>query len=245
MRIPRLPWFGAVRSGPELNASTDLTGRVVLTGLPEGAEIFYRARCDGRAVAAGRLRTASRKARDVRFFWSGDTAGQGWGINLETGGMTIYDTMRRLRPDFFLHSGDTIYADNPILPEVKLADGRTWRNVTTAAKSRVAKTLTDFRGNYQYNFLDEHVRAFSAEVPQIWQWDDHEVANNWSPGKGMEDLVAAGRQAFLEYARMRPGGGIYRRIGYGPLLADLTRPTGRRRASRTSAPDNCGGYRGN
>jgi len=30
------------------------------------------------------------------------------------------------------------------------------------------------------------VQRFSAEVPQIWQWDDHEVTNNWSDIKVLD-----------------------------------------------------------
>ena len=67
---------------------------------------------------------AGRKAtRDVCFTWNGDTAGQGWSINEAWGGMKIYEQMRQVNPDFFLHSGDTIYADGPISAQVKLADG--------------------------------------------------------------------------------------------------------------------------
>jgi hypothetical protein len=47
---------------------------------------------------------------------------------------------------FFLHSGDVIYADGPLLPEVKLTDGTVWRNIVTESKSKVAETLDDFRG---------------------------------------------------------------------------------------------------
>jgi alkaline phosphatase D len=30
-----------------------------------------------------------------------------------------------------------------------------------------------------------HAEVFNAEVPQIWQWDDHEVTNNWSDSKNL------------------------------------------------------------
>lgn len=140
--------------------------------------------------------------------------------------------MRERNPDFFLHSGDTIYADSPIPAALTVEDGKRWRNLTTAAKSKVAETLDEFRGNYRYNLIDEHVRRFNAEVPQIWQWDDHETTNNWSPGKQLDaryhvrdiDVLAKrARQAFLEYAPMRGvradgNGRIYRKIAYGPLL---------------------------
>ena len=65
-------------------------------------------------------------------------------------------------------------------PRSTLHDGRVWRNIVTPEKSKVAETLAEFRGNYAYNLLDENVRAFNAEVPQIGQWDDHEITNNWS-----------------------------------------------------------------
>jgi alkaline phosphatase D len=146
--------------------------------------------------------------------------------------MRIYDTMRRLEPDFFIHSGDTIYADNPVPAEIQLPDGKIWKNVTTEAKSKVAETLEEFRGNFLYNLMDDNVRRFNASVPQIWQWDDHEVHNNWSPGldlrespeykvKDVQTLVRRSRQAFLEYSPMRFESShprIYRRIRYGPLL---------------------------
>jgi alkaline phosphatase D len=108
--------------------------------------------------------------------------------------------------------------------------GKPWRNVVTEAKSKVAETLDEFRGCYRYNLLDENVRRFSAEVAQLWQWDDHEITNNWSPSKDLsadaryrekniQVLVDRGRQAFLEFAPMLlEGNRIYRKIPCGPLL---------------------------
>lgn len=172
--------------------------------------------------------------RDVRFCWSGDTMGQGWGINPEWGGIGIYEQIRRLSPDFFLHSGDTIYADSPIPAEIKLANGATWKNLVTEEVSKVAETLDEYRGRYRYNLMDEHVRRMSAEVPQIWQWDDHEISNNYSDSKDVSAdpryteknvplLVARGTRAFMEYAPMRRFGDaeverIYRHLPQGPLL---------------------------
>ena len=67
--------------------------------------------------------------RDLRFVWGGDTAGQGWGINPNFGGMKIYEAMRQRSPLFFIHSGDNIYADGPIAESVVAeggASGTTW-----------------------------------------------------------------------------------------------------------------------
>ncbi|MBI3682945.1 MAG: alkaline phosphatase D family protein [Acidobacteria bacterium] len=222
--------------GPLVTAETGFTGRVDLSGLPAGQRILFEVQFEtpgSKAVSRpvqGHFLTPPAGPADVRLLWSGDMAGQGWGINPDLGGIRIFEAMRKLEPHFFVHNGDTIYADNPVLPEVKLADGRIWKNITTEAKSKVAETLDEFRGCYRYNLLDENVRRFSAEVAQVWQWDDHEVINNWSPGldlsgdrryqvKDIRLLVDRARQAFLEYAPMRlKGPRIYRRIPYGPLL---------------------------
>ncbi len=59
--------------------------------------------------------------------------------------------MQQAEPDIFINSGDTIYADQPVLAEVKLDDGTLWKNVVTEAKSKAAQSVADFRGAYQYN----------------------------------------------------------------------------------------------
>ncbi len=141
-----------------------------------GQDIFYRIRFadlstpaalgePGPAVFAPRLPTAARFIRMV-----GDTAGQGWGIDEARGGMRMYATMRKNRPDFFIHSGDTIYADAPISAEVRLPDGTRGRNLVTEEKSKPAETLAEFRGNFKYNLTDKNLLAFNAEIPMFAQW---------------------------------------------------------------------------
>ena len=73
--------------------------------------------------------------------------------------MRTYATMLKSRPDFFIHSGDHIYADCPLHTERKLPNGEVWRNIVTEEKSKIAQTLADFRGNYKYNLLDRNVLA--------------------------------------------------------------------------------------
>ena len=110
-----------------------------------------------RRSSASRWSGASDRAarsRSVSFVWSGDTAGQGWGIDESRGGMRTYATMLRNRPDFFVHSGDSIYADCPIPAELALPNGAMWRNVVTEDKCKVAETLAEYRGNYKYNLLE-------------------------------------------------------------------------------------------
>src|SRR4029453_11920584 len=173
--------------GPALLESSDFTGRTVLTDLPAGQRVFYRVVFQDlndlkiwSEPVAGSFNTPASTPRDVTIAWSADTVGQGWGINPDWGGLRLYETMRRGQPDVFINVGDTIYADQPVLPEVKLDDGSVWKNAVTEAKSKVAESIADYRGCHQYNLMDEHMRRFVAEVPQIVMWDDHEGRDNWN-----------------------------------------------------------------
>lgn len=154
--------------GPLALEATDFTSRMRITGMKPGQTVHYRVTYldldSGAAMSApsaGRFRTPPAGNSDVSFVWSADTVGQGFGINPDSGGMTIYEAMRKLAPDFFVHSGDTIYADNPLQAERKLPDGKIWRNTVTEAKSKVAETLEEFRGNHRYNFLDDNLCALN------------------------------------------------------------------------------------
>ncbi|MCJ2011320.1 alkaline phosphatase D family protein [Methylobacterium sp. J-076] len=238
--------FAQVRGGVFADAlpETDGTVKVALEGLPAGQDIFYRVSLQDLAAPTirspgqvGRFRTAPADRRSVSFCWSGDTAGQGWGIDESRGGMTIYSAIARNRPDFFLHSGDTIYADGPIQAEVKLPDGTLWRNRVTEEVSKPAESLAEFRGRYKYNLLDRNLLALNAQVPMLAQWDDHEVTNNWWPGEpttraehlrkkyadpNVLALQVRAARAFHEYMPMRfdpaEPGRVYRKISYGPLV---------------------------
>src|SRR6202790_4084229 len=108
----------------------DLTAKLLLEGLPPGQDIFYRLRFEDigeRGISGetqvGHFRTAPADKSSISFVWSGDTAGQGWGIDPSRGGMRTYRTMLDNRPDFFIHSGDHIYADCTVPSELKLPNG--------------------------------------------------------------------------------------------------------------------------
>ena len=216
----------------------DYVAKLLAEDLPAGQDIFYRVTfsdlADVNAVSepvSGRFRTAPADLRDVSFTWSGDTAGQGWGIDESRGGMKAYATMLKHQPDFFIHCGDTVYADGPLKAEVDLPDGTKWKNLMTDEKAKVAETLAEFRGQYKYNLMDKHVLAFNAQVPMMAQWDDHEVTNNWSDSKKFGDayteknvrlLAARAARAFHEFMPIAPlaseQGRVYRKVSYGPLL---------------------------
>ena len=234
--------FKAIHNSVFVDAlpESDFTAKALIEGLPAGQDVFFRVRTQDHGdvnVAGepviGRFRTAPADRRDVSFTWSGDTAGQGWGIDEARGGMTAYATMRNNRPDFFIHSGATIYADGPIAAEAKTPDGGLWKNLVLEEKAKVAETLAEFRGNYKYNLMDRNVLAFNAEVPLLAQWDDHEVTNNWSGSKSLAEdkryteksvspLAARAARAFHEFmpiaAIPQEPARVYRKVAYGPHL---------------------------
>jgi alkaline phosphatase D len=225
--------------GPAAIESTDFTARIAIADLPAGQRIFYRVlfqdltdlRTWSPSAGGSFVTPQTRASRDLTLVWSADTVGQGWGINTDWGGLRLYETMSRAEPDLFVHCGDTIYADQPILAEVKLDDGTIWRNVVSEAKSKPAQTLDEFRGCYQYNLLDEHMRRFNSQVSQVVIWDDHEVRDNWYPMRDLTKderyhvksaslLAARARQAFFEYNPLPVQADdperVYRTIPFGP-----------------------------
>lgn len=226
--------------GPAALEVSDYTARVDLSGLPAGQRIVYRVRFQDLSdlttwslPVTGSFKTPPADHGDVSVAFTGDTCGQGWGINPEWGGLRLYETMRRDAPDLLVHLGDNIYADQPILPEVELDDGTLWKNLVTPAKSKVAETLDEYRGNYLYNLLDENLRRFNAEVAQVSMWDDHEVRDNWYDERSLERdtryavksmplLAARARRAFLEYMPLRwnpeEPERIYRSFAWGRSL---------------------------
>ena len=76
--------------GPFALEATDFTSRVRLRGIAPGQTVFYRVSyldlSDLTSMSApevGRFRVPPAASNDVSFVWSGDTVGQGYGINPE------------------------------------------------------------------------------------------------------------------------------------------------------------------
>lgn len=252
------PRFARARrvDGPAVDPTGDHCGVVALAGLPAGQTIFYRVTAvDGRTTSdpvVGRFSSAPAAGDGWRLAWSGDTCGQGYGIDPAHGGLMTYGSMRAAEPDVFLHVGDLIYADNPIPPEIPLAGGGVWRNQTSEVLARVAESLDDFRARFAYPFDDPQVRALAAEVAIVAQWDDHETHNNWWPGQRLDDdryrerdasvLAARARQALFEWVPIGrdargPATPIHRVLHHGPHLDIVVVDLRSFRTANTAAGD--------
>lgn len=228
-----------------VNESTDLTGQVLLEELSPGTEYHYRVRFEVMApngatsaspYTVGRFRTPPEPTEPtaLSFVFSGDLGGFPYCRPADSG-YTILGSMADLAPDFFLATGDMIYADTTC-PAVR-PDGR--RNlpkpvpdVDSAAVDWSNRTrLREIYGaNWRYNREDAHLQRLLAATPVYAQWDDHEVINNfgasweyWNEANreraGYANLVEIGREYFFNYTptardRDEPAR-IYRQFSWG------------------------------
>jgi alkaline phosphatase D len=176
----------AVAVAPE----SDYTATLSLDNLQPATRYYYRAAVVGKKPGAvGTFVTAPAPHADAKvvFCFSGDT-------RESYRPFLIMNAVRAQRPDFFLHLGDTIYAD---------------RNGT-------AHRLEEFWAKYRTNRDDPSTQYCFNQTSVYVTWDDHEVTDNYLPA---EPLAPAGQRAFLDYWPIRHIGGdptrIYRSFRWG------------------------------
>lgn len=80
--------------------------------------------------------------------------------------------------DAFILLGDTTYADD-------------------------ARSLDDYRGNWQRNLQQAGYTRLRPRIPTIATWDDHEVDNNWNPETFDGARLASAMRCFFEYTTPR------------------------------------------
>ena len=171
---PALSQFRALDGGaPE--ADSDHTSHLSLAQLEPSTTYYYRAVLSGKKPGPiARFLTAP-KADDnatVKFCFGGDTR-EGYQP------FTIMDAIRANQPNFFIHLGDTIYADRG---------------------SWIATQLHEYWGKYIVNRSDAASLRLFSDTSVYVIWDDHEVANNY---EGFHPLAAIGRRAFFDYWPVR------------------------------------------
>jgi alkaline phosphatase D len=176
-----------------VDAGADHSARFHLTQLAAATPCYYRAVVMGKqAGPIARFVTAPRVEDDrkVIFCFSGDT-------RESYKPFSVMNAVRAQQPDFFLHLGDTIYAD---------------RNGT-------ASTLPEFWAKYRINRDDAATQLLHSATSVYVTWDDHEVADNYLPG---HPLAAAGQKAFIDYWPIRRDSQepqrIYRSFRWGKAL---------------------------
>jgi len=184
-----LTQFQTITARP-VDAGADYSTIFSLDDLAPATRYYYQAAVEGKMPGPlGTFITAppSDANAKVCFCFSGDT-------RQSYKPFTVMNAVRAQRPDFFLHLGDTIYAD---------------RNGT-------AHTLPEFWEKYRVNRDDAAAQSCFAETSVYVMWDDHEVADDYLPG---HPLALIGRKAFLDYwpIRRQPSEPerIYRAVRWG------------------------------
>lgn len=157
--------------GPfSVDKKADGTALIKLENLEPATTYYYRPAVAGKRPGyVGRFVTAPRPddATKVSFCFSGDT-------RESYQPFTVMNAVRAQQPDFFLHLGDTIYAD----------------------RGGNAHRLSDFWAKYRANREDAATQLCFGETSVYVVWDDHEVADDYLPGNR---LATIGRRAFLDY----------------------------------------------
>jgi alkaline phosphatase D len=208
----------------------DFTGRRVLSGLKPAMRYAWEARGAGATVRGEFVTAPAPDARaPVRFLWSGDLGGAGLCRPVD-GGYRILRTMARLKPDFFLFVGDTVYADV-----------RCDKPGVVPGAGFVAATLAEFRARHRYQREDAAMQELLRATSVYAIWDDHEVRNNFAGPT--EPRMPTGRRAFLEYWPIAPPDEeptrLYRKFRWGRLLEVFVLDTRQYRSANTE-PDGPG-----
>ena len=107
-------------------------------------------------------------------------------------GYPALEAIRKLKPNFFVGTGDNVYFDHP----AKREGSDRWMG--TAWSDR-AKTETEMRRKYHEQFIQPRYVALFAEVPTYWEVDDHDYRYNDCDNTGNKmPTPEMGRRNFRE-----------------------------------------------
>jgi len=197
----------------EARADDDYTMRVGIDALEPGAAYRYQFERlhDGAVSDIGATHTMS---ADAERFTMGVSSCQVRG----GGHWTAYREIANQHLDLFLHLGDYIYAEDPmIFPKGR----RDWHPDPTGH----ARDLDGYRDKWQTYGCDPHLQRAHATTPFAYTWDDHEFENNWNGGVIPAEKLAqyeAAQQAMFEHMPLQCApeepGRLYHTIRVGNLV---------------------------
>jgi alkaline phosphatase D len=187
-----------------VSADHDGTAHTTVTSLTPATRYYYRFLVPRAAHSrVGTFRTAPLPGADVpvTFAFSGDQDGS-LDPNTNQPCFNHFESFTDAathHPDFYVNLGDTIYGD-------------------ANCEGTTSSALDDYRRLYKQNLTYDALRNLRATTGFYSQWDDHEVQDNWNRQTVDPQLLAAGRQAFMEYQNQTfdtHGLGFYRHFRWG------------------------------
>jgi alkaline phosphatase D len=169
----------------QAEAGQDFIVRAELTGLKAGTSYHYRVQLrptsEG-AVAAGPARhfktlPGGAAVAEVRFCMGSCMNYHSFMVGRANGGgpvtataedrrlgYPVFATMNRLRPDFFIGTGDIVYYDHP--------------------RQTAAKTVPELRRKWHEQFRLPRLVEFFGRTPAYWSKDDHDYRYNDADREG-------------------------------------------------------------
>ena len=188
-RDPQFAEFSSTEA-VTVDPQADSTAIIPLDDLEPATRYYYRALVAGKKPGPVATFVTAPRPDDnakVSFCFSGD-------MRDSYKPFTVMNAVHFQRPDFFMHLGDTIYADI----------------------NGVARRLPEFWAKYRRNREDLSTEGCFCATSIYATWDDHEVVNDFGPG---HHLAPIGRKAFLDYWPIRHSEGegdrIYRSFRWG------------------------------
>lgn len=190
----------------------------------------------------GKFKTAPsiNDEESISFAVGGDVGGQGYCKKPDIG-YYLFSVIKGYEPDFFVASGDMIYADDTC-PESGPTNIKGWKNIPglfpsildyTVDWKNVSEVYSVYKGHWGYNKADEHYQNLYGNIPVYSQPDDHEVADNYDGNSefykepyqnrsGFKNLVEEGLRAFFNYSPIESlkeePNRIYRSFNWGTYL---------------------------
>jgi alkaline phosphatase D len=155
----------------DTSEKSDFTAKITLEDLTPKTIYYFRGLISGKKPGNTCKFSTAPQAEDLvnfRFAFGGDTRESHQPFS-------IMNSIRAMKPDFFLFLGDTIYGDY---------EGG-------------ASSVGGYWGKYRTNRNDLASQKLFSDTSLYLIWDDHEVKNNYDPAK--TSLVPAGRAAFFDY----------------------------------------------
>ena len=173
----------------DVTAASEHVGAQRIDGLEPDRTFYYRildADSGAPISRPGRFRTAPAQPRPFRFAWSAD-------MDEAYQPFRLFDRIGERDPEFFLHLGDSIYADLP--------------------RNQFSPSPSFYRRKHANNRRDSHFQQFMLRHATFATWDDHETDNNAHAG---HPHMAAARQVYREYwpCNSVAADGLYRRVSW-------------------------------
>lgn len=181
---------------------------VDVRGLEPDRWYFYRFMLGDAISPVGRTRTAPATGAMPAALKLVAASCQHW----EFGHYAAHRHIARAAPDLVAFLGDYIYEWGPYSRQ----------HPATALRRDESFTLAEYRARYAQYKSDADLQAAHHAAPWLVTWDDHEVANDYSPNRDellSPDFVqrrAAAYQAFFEHQPVRAQR-IYQRYDWGRL----------------------------